>query len=335
MEPKKPFHETVAEKLIEQLEAGTAPWQRPWDPDTPHGSLPMNPTTNKRYKGINTVYLMSQNRDDPRWMTYKQAMSVNAYVRRGEKGTLVQYWKFDEERDKLDDKGKPVYDANGEKVKTVVRLERPRVFTAVVFNAEQIEGLPPFQKKKQDWNAIERVERILDASGAKIANGDKACYRPSSDTIFMPDRTQFKRADQYYATALHELGHWTGHSSRLNRDLSHPFGSQEYAKEELKAEIFSMIAGDELGIGHDPGQHAAYVASWIKILKDDPLEIFRAAAAAEKIHGYTLTLKQKQALAQDLHPEAVVDNKPREQEQKKQKTQEKKHEQPRRKVHIG
>ena len=114
MEPKKPFHEVVAEKLIEQLKAGTAPWQKPWQPGEPNSLMPMNPTTGKRYKGINAIHLMAQGRDDSRWMTYKQAAAAGAQVRKGEKGTPVQYWKFSEEQDKLDDQGRPVRDANGE-----------------------------------------------------------------------------------------------------------------------------------------------------------------------------------------------------------------------------
>ena len=141
MEPKKPFHEVVAEKLIEQLKAGTAPWQKPWQPGEPNSLMPMNPTTGKRYKGINAIHLMAQGRDDSRWMTYKQAGAAGAQVRKGEKGTPVQYWKFSEEQDKLDDQGRPIRDANGEKVKQTVQLERPRVFFATVFNAEQIDGL--------------------------------------------------------------------------------------------------------------------------------------------------------------------------------------------------
>ncbi|MCB2039310.1 MAG: conjugal transfer protein TraC, partial [Rhodoferax sp.] len=144
-------------------------------------------------------------------------------------------------------------------------------------------------------------EHILKASGASIthAPGDRAFYRPATDSIHLPDRGQFPSADNYYATALHELGHWTGHASRLDRDLAHPFGSEGYAKEELRAEIASMILGDELGIGHDPGQHAAYVGSWIKALQDEPLEVFRAAADAEKIHDYVLAFEQKQVQEQD------------------------------------
>ena len=301
MEPKKPFHEVVAEKLIEQLKAGTAPWQRPWEPGEPNAYLPMNPTTGKRYKGINAIHLMAQGRSDGRWMTYKQAAAVGAQVRKGEKGTPVQYWKFSEEQNKVDESGRPVLNAKGEPVKETVQLERPRVFFATVFNAEQIDGLPPIQKKEQTWSAVERAEHILKASGASIthAPGDRAFYRPATDSIHLPDRGQFPSADNYYATALHELGHWTGHASRLDRDLAHPFGSEGYAKEELRAEIASMILGDGLGIGHDPGQHAAYVGSWIKALQDEPLEVFRAAADAEKIHDYVLAFEQKQVQEQD------------------------------------
>lgn len=242
-ETKKPFHEVVAENLIEQLKAGTAPWQRPWSPGEPGGYMPMNPTTGKRYKGINAIQLLAQGRTDSRWMTYKQAAAVGAQVRKGEKGTPVQYWKYSEEQDKVDDNGRPVMDAKGNPVKETVMLERPRVFFATVFNGEQIDGLPQIQRKEQAWDAIDRAEQILQASGAVIRHGEnnRAFYRPATDSIHLPDKGQFPTADRYCATALHELGHWTGHESRLDRDLSHPFGSEGYAKEELRAEIASMI----------------------------------------------------------------------------------------------
>ena len=110
-------------------------------------------------------------------------------------------------------------------------------------------------------------------------------------SITLPERDQFASADGYYATALHEVGHATGHPSRLNRqDLGHPFGSEAYAREELRAEIASLMLGEQLGIGHDPGQHSAYVASWIRALENDPREIFRAAADAEKITAWCARL---------------------------------------------
>ncbi len=298
---KKSFADTVAERLIEQLRTGTAPWQRPWKPGDPMAMLPANPLTGKRYRGINALYLMSQGRADPRWMTYKQADSVGAQVRKGERGTSVQYWKFSEERNRLDGSGSPVSDASGNPIKETVMLERPRVFFATVFNAEQIDGLPPRQQTGQSWADIARAEQILMASGATVVHqpGDRAFYRPSTDSITLPDRGQFESADRYYAVALHELGHWTGHPSRLDRDLAHPFGSEGYAKEELRAEIASMMLGEELNLGRDVGQHAAYVQSWIKVLQEDPLEIFRAAADAEKIREFVLALEQKQVLQQE------------------------------------
>ncbi|MEO8626816.1 MAG: zincin-like metallopeptidase domain-containing protein [Betaproteobacteria bacterium] len=312
IERKKPFHEQVAEKLVEQLRQGTAPWQRPWEPGEPGVHLPMNPTTGKRYKGINAIQLMAQSRSDQRWMTYKQASAVGARVHEAEtrKGTPIQYWKFSEEQNKTDETGQLVLDANGEPIKEEVRLERPRVFIATVFSAEQIDSLPALPKMEQDWNALERAERILSSSGATIRHGEKnrAFYRASTDSIHLPGKAQFPAADSYYATALHELGHWTGHASRLGRDLSHPFGSEGYAKEELRAEIASMILGDELGVGHDPEQHAAYVGLWIKALQDDPLEMFRAAADAEKIQDFVLALEHKQMQEQTTQKEVAMDS---------------------------
>jgi len=310
--PKKPFHEVVAERLIEQLKQGTAPWQKPWVPGQDSHSLPYNPSTGKRYRGINTLNLMSQGFSDPRWMTYDQANSVNAQVVKGAKSTPVQYWKFNEEQKLLDDNGKPILDSQGKAKTVTVPLERPRVFFAAVFNAEQIEGLPPIEIKpqtsEQTWDAVNRAEKILASSGANIMHKsqDRAFYNPGRDSITLPEKNQFRDAAGYYATALHELGHWTGHPSRLNRDLGHPFGSEAYAKEELRAEISSMIMGEELGIGHNPEQHTAYVKSWIKALQDDPLEIFRAAADAEKIQTLLLSYEQKQVqnVEQDLSAEA-------------------------------
>ena len=292
MATKKPFHETVAENLIEQLKAGTAPWQKPWEAGE-QGFLPINPTSGNRYKGINSIHLMSQGYSDNRWLTYKQANTMDAQVKKGEKGTQVQYWKFSEERNKKDENGKPVFNAKGEAVKEVTMLERPRVFLATVFNGELIDNMPVQEVKELKWDSSERAEKILKASGANIRHdeNDRAFYRPSTDSIHLPSKESFDSADKYYSTALHELGHMTGHPSRLDRDMSHPFGSEGYAKEELKAECFSLMMGDELGIGHDPEQHAAYVGSWIKVLESDPLEIFRATSDSEKMLKYVLDLE--------------------------------------------
>ena len=308
MDRDKPFHERVAEKLIEQLEAGTAPWQKPWEPGRADGGMPMNPVSGKRYKGINAVFLAAHGYSDPRWMTYKQAQAQGAQVHQGEHGTPVQYWKFSEEQPRLDDKGQPVIGADGKPEKVQVQLERPRVFHATVFNAEQIDGLPALQHRAPAWDAVERAEKLLLASGATICHveGDRAFYRPSTDSIQMPGKGQFPEAASYYAVALHELGHWTGHESRLDRDLGNPFGSEGYAREELRAEIASMLVGDTLAIGHDPLRHASYVGAWIKALKEDPLEIFRTAADAERIHTFVMTFDQHQEHKQEASVSTVA-----------------------------
>ncbi|WP_010655144.1 zincin-like metallopeptidase domain-containing protein [Fluoribacter dumoffii] len=302
---KMPYHQVVANQIIESLKAGTAPWLKPWDPGTGSDQVPYNPVTGKRYRGINALYLMLNQSDDNRWLTYKQAQSMDAQVRKGEKGTTIQYWKFQEERIKLDDAGKSVLDEHGHPLKVHVNLERPKVFYATVFHASQIDNMPELIAKEPDWSLIERAEKLLHHSGAAIihSEADRAFYRLSTDSIHLPPKEQFKSAANYYATALHELGHWSGHPSRLDRDLGHPFGSDAYAKEELRAEIASMLLGAELGIGHDPSQHTAYIKSWIRVLEDEPLEIFRASADAEKIVNHLCTLEQ----IQDIHQAELIE----------------------------
>lgn len=253
---------------------------------------------------MNTVWLMMQGRSDPRWMTYRQAEGEGAQVRKGERGTLIQYWKVEDRQKLLDAAGNPVLDGQGKPVMRTVRLERPRVMGAIVFNAEQIDGLPELVQRPAlaEFERHARAEAMLEASPVEIRHvpGDDAYYMPSTDKITLPERSQFVSADAYYATALHEIGHSTGHASRLDRDLGHPFGSEGYAREELRAEIASLMLGEELGIGHNPENHASYVKSWIRVLQDDPREIFRAAADAEKIRAFMLELERQNEKAQEI-----------------------------------
>ncbi|GAN31447.1 zincin-like metallopeptidase domain-containing protein [Legionella pneumophila] len=299
---KIPYHQIVANQIIESLKAGTAPWLKPWEPGTGQGAVPYNPVTGKRYRGINALYLMLNTSEDNRWLTYKQAQGIDAQVRKGEKGTTIQYWQFQEERIQKDDAGNPILDAQGHPLKVVVHLERPKVFYATVFHVSQIDNMPELVRTPPDWSVIERAEVLLRQSNANIVHSeaDRAFYKLSTDTIHLPPKEQFKSAAQYYATALHELGHWSGHPSRLDRDLGHPFGSEAYAREELRAEIASMLLGAELGIGHDPSQHTAYIKSWIRVLEDDPLEVFRAAADAEKIVSHLCALEHRQSLEEAM-----------------------------------
>jgi len=308
------YVDQVAGAIIKQLQEGTAPWQKPWK--SGERFMPYNPTTGNEYRGANALWLMSQAESkgfgDARWMTYRQAQEQDAQVTKGEKGTAIQYWKWQGLEPVKDASGKPVLDQQGEPVKQVVRYERPRVWSAVVFNAQQIDGLPPAPDRPAmaEWQRHEKAEAIITNSGVPVlhAPGDRAFYRLSEDKITLPERGQFASADRYYATALHELGHATGHPTRLARDMAHPFGSEGYAREELRAEIGSMMLGEQLGIGHDPSQHVAYVGNWIKALQQDPREVFRAAADAEKItkmvRSFELVQEQEApAQAQDADAE--------------------------------
>jgi putative DNA primase/helicase len=289
------FARRLADKLIAQLKDGTSPWQKPWIDGQAFG--PYNPTTGNRYRGVNIVALMATDFTDPRWMTYKQAQSDGWQVKRGEKSTQIQHWIWEEERVRLGQNGQPELDSQGKAIKERVRLARPKVIGAAVFNAQQIEGIPPLEPKRDsEWNPIEQAEKLLKASNARIQHSAQggAFYGLATDTIHLPNQDRFGSAGDYYSTALHELGHWTGHPERLDRDLKNPFGSVGYAREELRAEIASLILGSELGIGYDPSQHASYVDHWIQILTETPKEILYAAADAERISEYILCIEEKQ-----------------------------------------
>lgn len=287
------YCDDVAKKLITLLERGAAPWQKPWAAST-RGTAPYNIDSGRRYKGINSLNLMTQPFEDPRWMTFNQANAKGGHVRKHEKGTAIQRWIFsDAEAPETDGAHQRSDQAQPEG-----KGRRPKMYFTTVFNAEQVSGIEPLQPAQIDFDPIERADRILSLSGAIVKHDqrDRAYYAAVDDEIHLPARRQFHSAVEYYATALHELAHWTGHTSRLNRDLLHPFGSEEYAYEELCAEIASMMLGDELALGHDPGQHAAYVGSWIRVIRDDAMAIFRASNAAEKIRSYVLDLGDSGAM---------------------------------------
>jgi len=297
----KPLQEQIAEKLIAALEAGTSPFQKPWTDDNSSGyTTPLNPTTGLNYRGMNAFWLAMQGHDDPRWMTFKQAAAHKWSVAKGAKATMITYVKKFDVRPVLDEKGKPVRTPEGRPVTEKIKLEKPMFINAFVFNAEQINGIPECRQvssekqAEQRWSAIERAEQIIGASEAVVKHGgNEAYYTPLRDRIRMPKKGQFDSAAKYYATLLHELGHWSGHETRLNRDLTNRYGSPGYAKEELRAEIASLMMGSELNIGHNFGQHAAYVGSWIKVLKDDPAELFRASADAQRITDYLMAFERK------------------------------------------
>ena len=309
------YHERFAESIIKQLEAGTAPWQKPWKPGEP--ILPVNAIKGQSYGGGNSVYLAVRGTErgfsDNRWATYRQIAAAGGHVRKGERGEKILFFDTTQLVPKKDAKGQPVIDADGRKVYD--RLDRPKPFwsTYTVFNVEQTEGLnlPSRDAPQADWQAHAAAEAVIDTAKVPMTHvqGDSAYYSPREDQIVLPERTQFPSAEHYYATALHELGHATGHESRLNREtfkkgVAAGFGSPDYAKEELRAEISAMMTGDRLGTGHNPQHGTAYVASWVKALRDEPREVYRAAAEADKISHYLVDPAREriQAIGKEAPP---------------------------------
>ncbi len=304
---RRPFHEEFAEKIIEHLKAGTAPWQQPWHPGKTLAA-PHNPASGTVYRGMNRVHLALSGYEDPRWMTLRQANDNGLRILPGSRATPVVYFQFTKEQDRIGEDGKPVLGEDGNPQKQTVELDKPIIRFAHVFNAEQIDGMPPLEltDKAFEWEPVEKAENILSASGADIRHdqSNRAFYRYVTDSIHLPPRENFEEPGLYYGTALHELGHWTRHASRLDRENG-PFGSEMYAREELRAEIASWMLGQDIGIPHDPEQHAAYVNSWIKALEDDPYEIVRACRDAEQIKEYILGLEMKKELVVE-QPEKTV-----------------------------
>jgi antirestriction protein ArdC len=304
---KRDFRQEVTDRIVKMLEEGVAPWQKPWEPGMSAAQMPMNPTTDKAYRGGNAIHLMAtalqRGYDDPRWMTYKQSADQGWQVRRGEKGTQIEFWEVKPVREK-DNGADPEEGQNSASHRNDDR-EGSRLIHRVytVFNAKQVEGIPAYKPNEySSFEAIESAEKILDHSGARIAHdqADRAFYSRASDSIHLPARDAFKDPAGYYGTALHELAHWTGHPSRLNRQTlneTYRFGDTNYAKEELRAELASVFLAAERGIPHDPAQHAAYVGSWISALKQDKNEIFRAAHDASAATDFLLALERDRSIA--------------------------------------
>ncbi len=316
---RRDHYQEVTDRIIAALEAGTPPWRRPWDPDKAGGpAMPRNAATGQRYRGINTLSLgmspLAFTSGDPRWATYKQAEERGWQVRKGERGTQGYFFKRLELRDDGSDGRTAGGAAGDERGEDGVRhIPLLRCFT--LFHASQIDGIPdyvPPTVAEAPWRAPEAARIILANSKAVIRiGGDRAFYSPGTDHIQMPPEAAFATAEGYCSTLIHEAGHWTGAKSRLDRDLRNAFGSHDYAREELRAEIGQMMICAELGLAVSESNfsnNAAYVAHWLEELRADRREIFRAAADAQRIADYLLAFHPDYARQQAAtpHDDAVV-----------------------------
>src|SRR6516165_3632197 len=275
---KRDLYAEVSARIIAELETGAAPWIKPWSA-TPGANTPCNAMTNRPYSGCNVILLWMARRAGyrvPRFLTFKQALELGGHVRKGERGTKVYFVKQLEIRDDED---------------TSTRLV-PMLREYTVFNVAQCEGLPdsvatgkPIRVRNPDARD-ELADAFLRSTGADIREGyGEAYYVPSRDFISMPAFAGFKGADHFYNVAFHELTHWSGHKSRLDRDLKNRFGSRNYAAEELIAELGAAFLCAEFGFDGDV-RNAGYIASWIELLKADKRAFFTACSKASKAADY-------------------------------------------------
>lgn len=272
--PKRDLYQEVTEKIISALEAGTTPWQRPWTALAELG-MPRNGSTGRHYNGINTIllFLEAQARggDDCRYMTFKQASDAGYSIKKGAKSVPVYFFKKLEVEERDPDTGEKT-------TKGIPYLTEYRVF-----NAQDIEGMPLPTTATHHWEPIDVMEKLVKRHGVEIQyGGNRAYYDISNDNLRMPLRGQFPSKEAFYGTLAHEVSHWTGAPSRLNRQFGR-FKDEAYSKEELRAEIASAMLAAQYKIPTSMENHTAYVASWIKALKNDKREIFKAASDATKI----------------------------------------------------
>lgn len=291
--------ETITSLIVAKLEAGTRPWIQPWT-GAPI-SRPLR-ACGTPYRGINVLWLWmaaeAAGHVSPFWMTYRQAQLLGGQVRKGERGTVAIFYKAyacepDEDGD------------DNERTRRVLKS-----FT--VFNACQIDGLPKrfFPEPRPVSPPTER-DRLLDTFFAAIParvrhTGAEAFYSPVADEVTMPELALFDDLDHYRATLAHELSHWTGHESRLARQMAGRFGSEAYAMEELVAELSAAMLGAELGlpVAH-LDHHASYLASWLKVLKADSRAILTVAAKAEEAASLLLQLGRGEA-CEEIDPVPVA-----------------------------
>ncbi len=272
----------VTARIIEQLEAGVKPWECAWDRSGGEFSIPRNLKTKEFYHGINIPILWEaaarKGYTTNSWIGFDQAKQLGGHVLKDEKGTHGIIYKPLVVEDEAEEDGKRVI---------------PMLKTFVVFNLDQIAGLDHLRAKppkEEGFLPIVVADDLLKKSGARIVEGGpRAFYRKSDDQITLPDRFRFKVAEDFYATGLHELGHWTGHPSRLDREWGKRFGDNAYAFEELVAEMTSAFLCAHLELTGKL-QHENYISGWLKILKADYRALVKAASFAQKAFEFICAL---------------------------------------------
>lgn len=300
---KNKVYKIITDRFIDALEKGEIPWEKPWNSA---GMMPANGSTGRQYSGVNTLLLGMMPYEQPYWLTFNQAKKAGGNVIKGEKSTPVIFWKinsYDKETgDKLSDKKARKWKKDPAKKSRVKTVPILRYYN--VFNVEQCENLDPdsierVELKSHEWSPMQQAEKIVQGmpNAPKIENngGGRAFYRPSSDEIQMPARERFDCPAKYYSVLFHEMAHSTGHSSRLDRDLSTGMmDKKSYSKEELIAEITSAFLNNEAGIlEKEFDNSAAYIAGWLKVFRNEDNEnlIVNAAANAQHAADYILNRK--------------------------------------------
>ena len=295
--PRRDLYQEVTDKIVAAIEAGTAPWQKPWIELAELG-LPMNGASERQYRGINTMLLFMTSQEhgytDNRWFTYKQASELGAQVRKAEKSTPVYFFKMLQagERDGGGGGGDSI--KASPKTGTPGKDDKPRQIPFLteyrVFNASQIDGLAPQERPARNWTPIEAVNEVVARLKPDIRyGGNRAFYAPGPERGFiqMPHEGAFNSAGAagFSGTLLHEIAHWTGAPTRLNRQFG-VWGSEDYAREEIRAELAAAMLSAQLAVPTTIESHAAYVGAWVKRLKEDKFEIFRATRDAGRIADF-------------------------------------------------
>jgi len=287
------FYDDITNKIIGELQQGRVPWVQPWGGPATKAqlALPKNASTDRTYSGINVLILwgavIQHGFSGQSWLTFRQALALGGHVRKGERGTTVVY----ADRFVPDDAKQRAAQSGGE-ARAIPFLKR---FT--VFNTHQCDDLPEqiaTTAPPPPAGTIEpRVEALIKGTGIEVRiGGNRAFYDVSEDYVQVPPPAAFFEPFNWHRTALHELGHASGHASRLNRDLSGSFGSRKYAFEELVAEINAAFCCAALGIVPTV-RHADYIASWLEVLREDNRAIVRAASLASKAADYLLAFLAK------------------------------------------